>query len=103
MVRPRRCSVDSSSEPLADAIAGPLIVSTFLFVAVLANFVMRGTCYCCYDFGLLIDPIVQCTSCECLCPCHPTLSQCVRSRQQKVPIPGLALLQQIMPIFVPSA
>ncbi|KAF8134967.1 hypothetical protein EV363DRAFT_1322157 [Boletus edulis] len=52
-----------------DAIAGPVVVSTILFVAVLANFVIRV---------------------------HEL-------RQHKIPIPGLALLQQIMPNFIPSA
>ncbi|KAG9315237.1 hypothetical protein JVU11DRAFT_4371 [Chiua virens] len=51
-----------------DAIAGPLVVSTILFVAVLANFVIR-----------------------------------VRElRQREIPIPGLVLLQQIMPNFILS-
>ncbi|KAF8558194.1 hypothetical protein OG21DRAFT_1433939 [Imleria badia] len=52
-----------------DAIVGPVVISTFLFVAVLANFIIRVFC----------------------------------SRQHKIPIPGLALLQQVVPIFIPSA
>ncbi|KAG6373398.1 hypothetical protein JVT61DRAFT_6547 [Boletus reticuloceps] len=52
-----------------DAITGPVVVSTILFVAVLANFVIRV---------------------------HEL-------RQHKIPIPGLALLHQIMPNFIPSA
>ncbi|KAF9223701.1 hypothetical protein BS17DRAFT_733388 [Gyrodon lividus] len=51
-----------------DAIVGPVIVSTLLFFAVLANFVLR----------------VQ------------------ELRQQKVPIPGLALLHQITSSYTPS-
>ena len=47
MVRSRLLSVDPDPETLTDAIAGPLIVSAFLFFAVLANFVIRGTYYSC--------------------------------------------------------
>lgn len=39
-------------QSFTDAIAGPLIVSTILFVAVLANFVVRGMYYSC---GLFLD------------------------------------------------
>ena len=39
---------NSGPESLADAIIGPVIVSTLLFVAVLANFVIRGMYYPCH-------------------------------------------------------
>lgn len=48
MVRSYFSSVDSIPEFLTDAIVGPLVVSTFLFVAVLANFIIRGMYNSCY-------------------------------------------------------
>jgi hypothetical protein len=45
MVRSRLSPVGSNPETLTDAIAGPVIISAFLFVAILANFVIRGM-YC---------------------------------------------------------
>ncbi|KAH0833236.1 hypothetical protein J3R83DRAFT_12296 [Lanmaoa asiatica] len=71
-----------------DAITGPLVVSTVLFVAVLANFVIRVH-ELWVPLSLLSHSLT--VSLRSLC-----------SRQQQIPIPGLALLQQIMSNFIPS-
>lgn len=109
MVRSCLYSIANNQESPTDAITGPLVVSTFLFVAVLANFAIRGMCRSCHLSLFYSDHISD-------RPVHELsvflfslshlliiLFSITHSRQHKVPIPGLALLQQIMPNFIPSA
>lgn len=52
MVRSRPYSLFSRPQSLTDALVGPLVVSAVLFVAVLANFIIRGVYHSCSLFPL---------------------------------------------------
>ena len=59
-----------------DQIAGPVIISAFLFFAVLANFIIRGALQLTSDDGLLIipDPLKFSSRTVSLLPCVPLAS-----------------------------